>query len=431
MGPPGLFGWIALACVVGIPAASAAPREQSVSTSRQFIVYGSDLALRGVICDLAERTKRELLGLLGQRDEWIMPIVINARRPQANLPESPRLNVELGQTGFGLRFQIDVLTDSATSRREVRRELLRALILEIMYRREPHLPSGASYASPPDWLLAGIPSEESDPPREQVAALLALSAGSGNVWPLHRLVTQRIDLLDGAARKLYRAYSCALVDLLGARPRQFMQFVLDLARASNDPTEELRNHFPDVFGRESAELTWQKHIARLSSKQAYQLLNIAETERRLDQILRITITDRGREKSYDLVEFPVFQKLPTAKTALVGLEYNLRGLATRAHPIYAGIIAEYAQIASSIERGKTLGVPKHVAQLAATRRARSAQMRQIDDYLNWFEATSLDKPSGEFADYLEAADRADQPSRTRRDPISVYLDALETQFERE
>ena len=61
----------------------------------------------------------------------------------------------------------------------------------------------------------------------------------------------------------------------------------------------------------------------------------------------------------------------------------------------------------------------------------SAQMRQIDDYLNWFEATSLVKPSGQFADYMKAAERAAQTGRTRRDSISVYLDALETQFERE
>ena len=56
-------------------------------------------------------------------------------------------------------------------------------------------------------------------------------------------------------------------------------------------------------------------------------------------------------------------------------------------------------------------------------------MREIDDYLNWFEATSMDGPSGEFSDYLKAAKRANQPQQTKRDPISVYLDALETQVE--
>jgi hypothetical protein len=434
MGSPVLFGSIAFVCLVGIRALSGASTEQSISTSRQFIVHGSDLALRGVICDLAEHTKRELLGLVGQRDDWIMPIVINARRPQANLPELPRFNLELGQTGFGLKLQLDVLVDPATSRAEIRRELLRALILEMMYRREPQLPSGASYSSPPDWLLDGIRSEESDLPRDRVAALLALSARSENVWPLHRFVTQRVELLDAAARTLYRAYSCALVDMLSHGqdgPRSLLQFITDLPRASNDRMDDLRNHFPEVFGTESAELTWQKQIVRLSSGQAWQLLNLVETERRLAEILRFTISDRGRERSYDLVEFTIFQKHETARQALVAVEKKLKALATRAHPFFGAIIAEYAQIISSIERGRTLSIPQRLGQLASTRRAMAAQMRQIDDYLNWFEATSLVRSSGEFGDYLEAAERAHQPGPTRKDSISVYLDALETQFERE
>jgi hypothetical protein len=283
-------------------------------------------------------------------------------------------------------------------------------------------------------LLDGIPSEEPDLPRERVAALLALSAGSGSVWPLHRFVAQRTELLDAAARKLYRAYSCALVDLLSRRPdgpRRLTQFILDLPRASNDPMEDLRNHFPGIFGTESAETTWQKQIARLSTDQAYQLLSSAETERHLDEILRLRITDRGPERNYGLVEFQVFQKHKTAKNALVALANNLTALATRAHPVYASIIAEYTQIVSSIERGRTRNVPKRLAQLASTRKAMSAQMRQIDDYLNWFEATSQVKPSGQFVDYMKAAERATQPGRTKRDSISVYLDALQIQFERE
>jgi hypothetical protein len=55
-------------------------------------------------------------------------------------------------------------------------------------------------------------------------------------------------------------------------------------------------------------------------------------------------------------------------------------------------------------------------------------MRGIDDYLNWFEATRLSGPSGAFADYMKAAESASRPPPGKRDPISVYLDALETQF---
>src|SRR3954462_14559973 len=108
---------------------------------------------------------------------------------------------------------------------------------------------------------------------------------------------------------------------------------------------------------------------------------------------------------------------------------NLSALATRAHPMCAPIIAEYARIVAKLQRGNTFAVTRRLEQLATTRRTISEQMRGVDDYLNWFEATSVTGPSGQFADYLKAADRAAHPERTRRDPISIYLDALETQFD--
>ncbi|HEY2139391.1 MAG TPA: hypothetical protein VGH00_04870, partial [Chthoniobacterales bacterium] len=93
---PTLFRCLALGfCAFGA-VARGEPVEQSVSTSRQFIVYGTDLGTRGAICDFAEQTKRELLSLLAQRDNWTAAIVINGQYPLANLPEVPRLSVDLG-----------------------------------------------------------------------------------------------------------------------------------------------------------------------------------------------------------------------------------------------------------------------------------------------------------------------------------------------
>ena len=56
-------------------------------------------------------------------------------------------------------------------------------------------------------------------------------------------------------------------------------------------------------------------------------------------------------------------------------------------------------------------------------------MSDIDDYMNWFEATQMESRSGVFADYLRAADQPQPPEPRRRDPLSVYLDALQDQLE--
>jgi hypothetical protein len=418
-------------CALGA-APAAKPVEQSISTSRQFIVYGTDVGVRGAICDLAERTKHEVLSLLAQRDNWTTPIVINAQYPRANLPELPRLRVDLAQTGFGLKLQLDLVIDSAVSQPEIRRELLRALVLEMIYRAQPTIPAGTAYVSPPDWFLEGVPAQQSDLARDRMRAILAMPMSAKNVLPLEKFLAQRPELLDAPARNIYRAYSFALVDLLSRAPdgpRRLAQLILDLPASSNDPMAELRSHFPGLFESDRAEATWKKQVARLASDQPYHLLGSAETERRLDELLRLKIADGSGEKIYQLAQFPIFLKQKPAKRILESLAQELRVLAARAHPVYAPIIADYADVSALLLRGKTLDVPRRLERLENARKAIASQMRGIDDYLNWFEATSLANPSGEFADYLKAAKRASRPERTKRDSISIYLDALETHFE--
>ena len=415
-----------------LSSSSVALAEQSTSTSRQFIVYGTDVPVRGAICEFAERTKRELLALLVQRDDWKTPIVINARYPQANLPELPRLSIDLGQTGFGLKLQLDIVIDASVNRPEVRRELLRALLLEMMYRAEPQLPAGTTYVTPPDWLLEGVPGQQPDSSRDRVSTLLALSAAKDNSLTLEKFLERRIELLDAAGRNLYRAYAFALVDLLSHTANgshRLSRYVSGLPASSNDPLAELRRYFGEMFAPENAEKTWQKQIARLSSAQPYQLLAGAETRQRLDATLRVRILDQGREKTYDLEEFPMFLKNKAAKPALGALAHNLRVLATSAHPIYASIIANYLEIIARLQRGRTFSVPRRLSELADLRKTIGAQIREIDDYMNWFEATNLPSPSGRFADYMEAAERAAQPVQMKRDPITVYLNAVETQVD--
>lgn len=388
--------------------------------------------MRGAICDLAERTKRELLTLLEQRDDWTTPIIINAQYPKANLPELPRLSVDVGQTGFGLKLQLDLVVTSEARAPEIRREMLRALLLERMYRGQSNIAAGTAYTSPPDWLLDGVPEQQSDFSRERIASVLALPVSTKNILPLEKFLEQKRDLLDAAGRGLYRAYSFALVDLLSHSPdwpRRIARFITDFPGGSNDRVAELREHFPEAFGTESAEIRWEKQIARLSTDQPFQLLGIIETERMLAAKLRVKISQQGTEKSYALEDFAAILKSKSGRKALDGLGQELSALATRANPIYAPIIAEYAEITTRVSRGRTLGIERRFERLRLARETLTAQMRQIDDYMNWFEATSLARPSGEFADYMQAAKRAMEPERTRRDPISVYLDAVEAQFD--
>jgi len=164
--------------------------------------------------------------------------------------------------------------------------------------------------------------------------------------------------------------------------------------------------------------------------QSYQLLTFAESERRLDELLRVKIPDTGKStKAVELSELAQRKTTAAEKTALSLLSQNLLLFAIRANPIMRPIAREYEQIVARLARGKWKGVAKRVAGLKDIRARIAARMSDIDDYMNWFEATQSKSGSGIFADYLRAADQPRAPGPRRRDALSVYLDALANQFE--
>ena len=104
-------------------------------------------------------------------------------------------------------------------------------------------------------------------------------------------------------------------------------------------------------------------------------------------------------------------------------EYLL--LSARAHPGYRLLVRECYDLTRLLARGKTKNVAARVGRLASYRSVIESQVRDVDDYMNWFEATQLKTMSGAFSDILKAAGETENESPRRRDPISVYLDSIE------
>src|SRR3954454_3074171 len=129
--------------------------EHSTSPSRQFVVYGGDAKVRGAISGLAEQTKTNLLSLIRQRDDWKTSVVVNLQWQQSNLPELPPADLRFSQTGFGIKLQLDLTFSKNLDLLLVQRELLRAILLEMIYRDKPHITAGAVLVEPPDWLIEG------------------------------------------------------------------------------------------------------------------------------------------------------------------------------------------------------------------------------------------------------------------------------------
>jgi hypothetical protein len=419
---------ILLSIVVSSQSLPAATLARTVSPSRQFIIYGANVRLRGAVSELAEQTKANLLALLRQPDGWKTPIVVNLQSAQANLPEIPPAALRFSQTGFGPKLQFDLTIGENIDATLVERELLRAILLEMIYRSEPDVAPGTAFVEPPDWLLEGVlaltPGRDRGP---LVEALLV----SVKRMSLEKFLQQRPALVDSPGRLLYRAYSLSLVQLLvgGIDGRsRLARYIHNLSRASNDPLADLKAQFP-LLG-EDAEKTWQLAVARLGDAQSYQLLTFAESEQRLNELLRVKTLDAGKSpKQAQLSELAQRKPSVAEKMALNELSQNLVLFTIRANPVMRPIVREYQQIAAQLARGKRKRIIERLARLQMTHTKLVARMNDVDDYMNWFEAMQSNSGSGVFADYLKAAGDSQIPAPRRRDALSVYLDSLAEQFE--
>ena len=405
-----------------------AQAEHSTSPSRQFVIYGADTKVRGAISGLAEQTKTNFLRLLRQRDDWKTPVVVNLQRQQSNLPELPPADLRFSQTGFGIKLQLDLTISKNIDVSLVERELLRAVLLEMIYRKQPHITAGIVLVEPPDWLIDGALALSPGRDRGQ---LIEAVANTEKPLPLEKFLRQRPGLLDSMGRTLYRACAFALVQMLldgkngGARLAKYIDHLSD---SSNDPLADLKAQFPLLM--DDAEKTWQLELNRLKSLQTFRLLTFAESERRLDELLRLKISEPNKPvKAVRLEELAQHKLSAGEKMALDQLKRDLLFVIPQTNPVLRPIGREYQAIAALLARGKRRGVAKRLSRLEAIRQQLAARMTEIDDYMNWFEATQMNIGSGNFTGYLKAVDESQVPAPRRHDPLSVYVDALEDQFE--
>jgi hypothetical protein len=419
---------IVLFALANWPLIYGAQTDHSTSPSRQFVIYGADAKTRGAISGLAEQTKTNFLALLRQRDDWKTSVVVNLQPQQANVPEVLPADLRISQTGFGIKLQLDLTMSKNVEVSLVERELLRAILLEMIYRKQPHITAGAVLVEPPDWLIDGalalVPGRDRGP-------LIEALTNTEKPLSLDKFLRQRPGLLDSTGRTLYRAYAFALVQMLldgkngGA---QLAKYIDRLPDSSGDPIADLKAQFPLLA--DDAEKTWQLALNQLKSLQPFRLLTFAESEARLDELLRVKISEPKKPvKVVPLDELAQHKLSASEKTALDQLKLDLMFLIPQTNPVLRPIGREYQEIIALLARGKRRAVLKRLSRLELTRQQLAARMTEIDDYMNWFEATQMNSGSGNFTGYLKAVDQSEVPAPRRHDPLSVYVDALEDQVE--
>ncbi|MEY2543855.1 MAG: hypothetical protein QOE81_1316, partial [Verrucomicrobiota bacterium] len=307
------------------------------------------------------------------------------------------------------------------------RELLRAILLEIIYRNQTAIAPGDVYVEPPSWLVEGLLALTPNRDRASLTNALALSE---RVTPLNEFMREHPELLDPAGRLLYRAYSLALVQLLidsGDGHARLGRYIDHLSLAANDPLRDLEAAFPQLAGNE--EKIWKSKIADIKSSGRADLLTFSQTEEKLADLLRTKFpaTD-GRDKSVSLEDLHQKKTNSTQRLALQKFSQELMLLAAHGNPLLRSVVQDYQQLAAQLALGKNRGMAARLAELKILRAKVCARMSEVDDYLNWFEATQLKTQSGLFEDYLNTSSAAVPSRGHRKDAYSAYLDAMEAEF---
>jgi len=423
--------------LLGIPAApalQAAPLPRSTSPSRQFILYGLTVPVRGAMGALAEKTKSNLLAILQKRDQWKTPIILNLQPAQANVPDMPVAQLRVSQTGMGLKLQLNLIIGSEVDRLSIQRELLRAIFIELIYRDHSDIPAGTMYAEAPSWLVEGVLAWNSSDNRETLNSLLGSAVEAHQVIPLDVFLAQRPEQFDAQGRLVYRAYAAALLQLLldqPAGPARLFAYIESLPHGTNDPLFDLKSQFSALGTGEALAALWTSAVARFASTNRYEfLLTFNETNERLENLLHRKIPHPGsREHSLELQQLGRTKPAAAQVPALRTLGQDLLLLGASSHPLLRPVISEYQQVAQLLAARKPGKSVQRLARAKSLHQDIVRRMSDIDDYMNWFEATQLQTSSGAFGDYLKAARETDDTETRRRDALSVYLDAIEAQYQ--
>jgi hypothetical protein len=215
-------------------------------------------------------------------------------------------------------------------------------------------------------------------------------------------------------------------------PTHLRAFVESLARSSNDPLGDLRAQFPEMGRAETVDILWKSAVARFASTRRFEFLfSFAETERQLDEVLHMPVPNpASRSKPFALEQMGETKPSKMQVMALRAIAQRLQLLTASSHPLLRPIVREYQDTAQLLSTGKSnKRVRQRLTAAHETRQKIARRMGHIDDYMNWFEATQLQTNSGAFRGYLKAAQEPAAPEKRRRDPLSVYLDAVEQELQ--
>ena len=422
-----------LAALLLLPGAAIAALDgpaRSVSSSKQFVVYSNDSKLRSLVSMRAEDNKREFLDLLGEKDAWKTPIIIQfGPPPNAKRPPRYRLGIFESDNG-GNKIQLDVYDPAFAQEPEFDAQILSALALEYMYRKAP-AKAGRSSAQPVPWFVQGLGErirERSE--GSQPAGIYSTLLSGADAPRLGDFLDTQPDRLDATSRSVYRAQAAALVDAIIALEdgRAGLRNYLSAPRRWPGDANEIVSYFPSLGGnRDTLGRKWVLAMARASASNRTELMSERETAKELDDILAVKALPDPKHPEVAAMSgpyaLPTIARSRNGRFILAQLESSLLRLSLRAHPLYQSVVEEYLRIVRDLAAKPKRHEDKRIAAAEEMRVGLTRETSDVRDYMDWVETTKIKTASPDLGKVLDDVDELEEPP-ARTDAISRYLDAV-------
>lgn len=457
------------------PAKAVAPEAgaRTLSESGQFSILGGQAIERSEVAKRGDSHWKLFTTTAGFPPKWHHRIVVQVYDRRDTLaPQVRAFGSCRPLEGGGWRFQVDLLLDEDFRWDEFRRELTKLFLMSEIVAANPYREIQNRI---PAWIETGLHTlmnyRQNGTPTEFFSGLLNTRQMLSVDELLKHVPSQFEDFVSSG---IFSACSAALVQALFDQPNgrvRFQALLSDLGTSDKPVPELLQTHFPSLHQDPGdMEKWWTLQMANMSKQTNFEVLSIAETEKRLEDLLVVRAPapaagaedSKSKEKSapqkppeaksgifsffrkkpsqptpeddtpYEPVHLRFterYLKRPWAKAVLQEKGQQLLLLQTQAFPLYRPLIGSYLQLVNALQKDQLKEIGGQLDQLEQDRQAAQKLMRGVEDYVNWFSTTQIEGFSQEFDGYSQALrllEKLDQ--RKRPDPISRYLDAIEREL---
>ena len=428
-----LPGVLASLLLLALSASGIDLRARSTSASKQFTVYCEDPALRGRVVSFVEDIKQETYDLLEWPDRGRrIPIVVMLQSGESKTPVSVRLL----QTVEGPTIHVDARIGKNPADVHLQKHIIRAVMLDFIYRDRPPLNPGEAYVEAPWWFVCGVIENQRRKDRGTDASFFRRLVETNKLPPINQFLDGRGLDLGTAAAAFDSACAMVFVEMLIEQPEgkaRLAQLLRSWPETHHDQIAALNNAFPSLGGGvDSIQKWWTLNFARFSATDRYLGLTAEDTDRELAKLLEfpVVVDKKGKIERFAVSQYRDFIKFPGAKKALGQQRVSIVGLSARASAIFRPVLSGYDEIFALLAKGKTRRIGEKIEDLEKYRSTVLHRMSEIEDYLNWYEATQTNGGAQPFEAYLRAAKQmeADPEKSANNQAISDYLDVLEEQL---